>query len=249
MSYSEQQVASLRSHFNDLVLYEDSRILVMNKPAGVSVTGDEVNRVGVSEIAKELRGSEIALAHRLDMYTSGVLLLGKTRGARRSLSDQFKERQIGKTYLALVDGEWNPSLAGIVAPIFRSEDEGLMKVGLNNQAKPAATAFEEIAQLGIGEQLRSLLKVDLLTGRTHQIRVHLAYLGYPVTGDQLYNPDKLGFIRPLLHAYEISFRHPHTEEEMILTAPLADDFYSYLANSWVLNHSGFFEEVIANSAN
>lgn len=216
-----------------MIVYEDNWVLVVNKPAGVSVNGaSKVCSFGITETVVASQRLDTHPVHRLDRDTSGLLLLGKSRSTRGFLSKQFSRRSVGKTYLALVNGHWDPKLVGIIAPLTRSEP---VRIELSEQARKAATAFTLVALL---EDERynpySLLTIRIFTGRTHQIRAHSSSLGHPIVGDQVYNnkvvesfaynPNPTEAPRQLLHAYEMTFIHPKTKQQLTLRAPLEPDF-------------------------
>ncbi|MDO8577195.1 MAG: RluA family pseudouridine synthase [Candidatus Daviesbacteria bacterium] len=213
----------LRKYLERMIVHEDDSVLVVNKPAGVPVYGvSKICPFGIVEAVAASKRLDTHPVHRLDRDTSGLLLLGKSSSSRRALSKQFSGRRVSKIYLALVDGQWDPILAGIIAPLTRNEP---VRVELSEQARKAATAFTLVAHL---EDERynpySLLKIKIFTGRTHQIRAHLSSLGHPIVGDKTYNFDPTGASRQLLHAYEMTFIHPKTKQPLTLRAPIETDF-------------------------
>lgn len=215
------------------VLLEDAWLLALNKPAGVAVHGGSGVSFGVIEQLRrarpELRALE--LVHRLDRATSGVLLLAKKRSALRKLQEQFREREIRKTYLALVLGEWPERLKVLDQPLARY----LLQSGERRVRVVAATDPDAMRALTLVKvQARwpgyTLLEVTLKTGRTHQIRVHLSAQGYPIAGDDKYGVfdrnkalQKSGLKRMFLHAWKMQCVHPATGQPVLLQAPLPGD--------------------------
>jgi 23S rRNA pseudouridine1911/1915/1917 synthase len=224
-------------------LYEDADVLVINKPAGMVVhpaagnwRGTLVNAVLFH--APDLEGVGGAhrpgIVHRLDKDTSGVILVAKNDAAHRHLQTQFKNREVEKTYLALVYGGVNPAKGEINAAIGRDpRDRKRMGVVAATQGRPATTRYETLAVHRIpttGERL-TLLACRPLTGRTHQIRVHLAHIHHPIVGDETYGSRrKLPFACPrqFLHAERIRFRLPSSNESVEFTAPLPADLQAVL---------------------
>ena len=224
------------------VLYEDDHLLVINKEAGLVVHpapghagGTLVNAVlhhcdRLSSIGGCIRPG---IVHRLDKDTSGVLIVTKTDAAQTGLSDQFKHRQVQKTYLALVVGRM-PRPDGVVdLPIGRHPvDRKKMSVRATRSRNALTLWHEREVYTGI-----SLLEIEIKTGRTHQIRVHMAAMGHPVAGDVVYGgrlpqsaPSRWASLirRPMLHAWKIVFTHPVTGRPMACRAPLAPDMEAAL---------------------
>lgn len=238
-----EQVRALAERFPELVVYEDEDILALNKPARVPTHRSPGHPAGVEEILAKVRSGAHPV-HRLDIETSGLLLVGKTKEAQRKLQEQFAKRQVEKSYIALVDGDWDEKVAGIIAPLLVKRK---VRVSMGPEAKKAATSFQEIAALETpGGDPKSLLRVEIYTGRTHQIRAHLRYLDFPITGDRLYNVDKLGFPRQLLHSYELWFNHPRTGGRMGLRAPLSRDFRDFVLGLKVKERTNQLEEVLGS---
>jgi len=191
------------------ILYEDDFLLVYNKPPFLS-----------SENLEKL--TQCTLVHRLDRDTTGALLLAKTPSIQTALEKQFKERSIEKEYLALVEGCPGKSgiIKGKIGPLYKRE--GAVIWGMSSAGQWSQTQWKCI-QI---KENRSLLLCVPLTGRTHQIRVHLKHLGYPIIGDYTYGPRtlKAGIFRPMLHAYRLTFTHPHSGQRLTLKAALPTDF-------------------------
>jgi 23S rRNA pseudouridine1911/1915/1917 synthase len=225
------------------VLYEDRDVLIINKPAGMVVHpaagnwhGTLVNAVLFH--APNLEGVGGAhrpgIVHRLDKDTSGVILVAKNDAAHRKLQAQFKNREVEKTYLALVYGGLDPAKGEINAAVGRDpRDRKRMGVVAASQGRPATTRYETVSAYRIpttSERL-TLLACRPLTGRTHQIRVHLAHIHHPIVGDEVYGPRrKLPFACPrqFLHAERLRFRLPSTGETVEFSAPLPADLQAVL---------------------
>lgn len=209
---SEKPSQRIANALQQAVLYEDEGIIVVNKPAGMPVHGGSGVRAGLIEHMRQLRPSarQLALVHRLDRDTSGCLVLAKKRRALLSLSQQWAEREVEKHYLVIVLGQWQRGRCVLDAPLLRRNnkvDKG-PHVVVHPNGKPA---FSEVKPLKIGENA-SLLAVRLLTGRTHQIRVHCADAGHPILGDVRYGDwqanhwlAKQPYQRLFLHAEYLAF--------------------------------------------
>ena len=235
------------------ILLEDEHLIALDKPAGVAVHGGSGVSFGVIEQLRQARPQSrfLELVHRLDRETSGILLVAKKRSALTHLQDQFRERETGKTYLALVTGAWAPNKKVIDLPLHKylqagpegtsgagerrvrvttaDDPDGMRSVTLVKvrQALPARAAQ--------GLPAMSLLEVTIKTGRTHQIRVHLASQGHPIVGDDKYGDfdlnkrlQKLGMRRMFLHAWRLQFTHPATGERVQLNAELPPELADFL---------------------
>ncbi len=228
------------------VLFEDEHLLGVNKPAGVAVHGGSGVSSGVIEQLRKARPGQrfLELVHRLDKETSGVLLLAKKRSALTALQDQFRERDTHKVYAALAWGTWPKRLKVIDQPLLKSTDaEGERHVRVVSPSdRSAAQARRSITLVKVRQQFAgaALLDVTLKTGRTHQIRVHLAFAGHAIVGDPKYGDfaankafarqwRPLGFSRMFLHARELGFDHPATGERLTLAAPLPPECETLLA--------------------
>ena len=211
------------------VLYQDADLAVVVKPRGMVVhpaaghpDGTLVNALlakldRLGGIGGELRPG---IVHRLDKDTSGLLLVAKNDETQAELSRMLKDREIEKHYRALTEGLWKEDKGEIDAPIGRSKKDR-KKMAVDPEGRPALTRWSKLAE-GKG---CTLLDVHILTGRTHQIRVHMRAAGHPVCGDPLYGFEK-GVKTPclMLHAYSLAFSHPRTHEKMAFHAPLPGDF-------------------------
>jgi 23S rRNA pseudouridine1911/1915/1917 synthase len=214
------------------ILYEDAAVIAVNKPAGLTVhagagqhDGTLVNRLvhhfqGLSQVGGDERPG---IVHRLDKDTSGVLLVARTDAAHRALAAQFAARTVQKTYLALVNGRVNADSGRIVKPIARDP------VRRTRMTARLATGREAITEYRIRQRWEkfTLLEVRIKTGRTHQIRVHLASLGHPVAGDRLYGAPAAQ--RLFLHAWRIGFTSPATGQTVTVEAALPAELEAWLA--------------------
>jgi 23S rRNA pseudouridine955/2504/2580 synthase len=228
------------------ILFEDDYFLAIDKPAGVAVHGGSGVSFGVIEQLRMARPEAkfLELVHRLDRDTSGILLIAKRRSALVKLQEQFKNRETGKTYLALVKGAWPASKKIIDQPLHKflvdgGEDDGERRVKV--VAKDDPNGMRSITLVKIAQNLTvrfqsestqvfSLLEVTIKTGRTHQIRVHLASNDHPIVGDDKYGDFELNkqltkqhFKRMFLHAWRLRVTHPATQLEMQLESALPDD--------------------------
>jgi 23S rRNA pseudouridine1911/1915/1917 synthase len=233
------------------VVYEDSDLLVINKPAGMVVHPAAGNWHGtlvnaVLHHCPDLEGvggvRRPGIVHRLDKDTSGLILVAKNDAAHRALQAQFKSRTVHKTYVALVHGWLTPAQGEINAPIGRDpRQRQRMTVVVLSQGRAAATQYEVAAYYahvsrpatapGTSNERYSLLACHPLTGRTHQIRVHLAHIRHPIVGDEVYGGHQrpsFACPRQFLHAERIRIRLPSTGAEVEFSAPLPDDLQAIL---------------------
>lgn len=216
------------------VVYEDDALLVIDKPSGKAVHGGSGVSYGVIEQLRAQRPDArlLELAHRLDRETSGLLIVAKKRSALTALHDMLREGRVEKRYLTLVPGRWANSLQHVRAPLYKYlTAEGERRVRVSDEGKPAHSVMRLVRRWGG----YSLLEVELKTGRTHQIRVHLAHLGFPLCGDDKYGDFALnkrlegeGLKRMFLHAAQLSFRHPLTGEALAFESPLPGDLQSFI---------------------
>ncbi len=217
------------------LIYEDKRLLVLNKPAGVAVHGGSGISHGVIELLRHARPDlkELALVHRIDRETSGCLVMAKRRSALRQLHQSFREGKVEKNYLALVVGDWQLGEQLIDAPLHvQNRKNGERYVVVNGKLGKSAQTRVRLSRT-YGKY--SLLSCAPLTGRTHQIRVHLDYLEHPILGDERYGDDdanrrakKFGLKRLFLHAQSIAFIDD-VGNDLHFTAPLAGDLEKFLA--------------------
>jgi 23S rRNA pseudouridine1911/1915/1917 synthase len=216
------------------IIYEDDDLLVIDKPAGLTVhpapghpSHTLVNAVlsHLNEIEDEGEVTRPGIVHRLDKDTSGVMLVAKNNVALANLADQFKARTVKKTYITLVTGILRPDKGVIDAPIGRdSGDRKKMAVTGESRGRSARTNYRVIRYIG----KNSLLEISPETGRTHQIRVHLAAIGYPVFGDITYGKKSAFLNRQFLHAHKIGFNLPATGKWVEFESPLPEDLQKAL---------------------
>ncbi|HSD74605.1 MAG TPA: RluA family pseudouridine synthase [Steroidobacteraceae bacterium] len=216
------------------IVHEDADLLVINKPAGLAVHGGSGLSFGVIEALRAARPDEsLELVHRLDRETSGCLLVARRRSALRTLHDLLREGAVEKRYLALVAGHWTLGHKRIDVPLKTRQLQGGERVVKPHAAgKSSATDFRPVQFFG---KRATLLEATLETGRTHQIRVHAAYAGHPVAGDDKYGDRdcneslrRLGLDRMFLHAQTVSFVWPATGVEFTASVPLDDELKAVL---------------------
>ncbi len=212
------------------VLYEDASIAVINKPAGMVVhpgAGDEQGTLAHAILARYPEIGEMRYApkrrgivHRLDKETSGVILIARTEASLHNLTAQFQMRTVEKQYIALLERRPKTDRGRIDLPLAR-DPINRKKMSVQRAGRPAVSEFfiEKVFDDGY-----TLVRINLFTGRTHQIRVHMAYIGSPIVGDRLYGlrRQRLGLNRQFLHASSLAFDHPNTGERMRFEAPLPD---------------------------
>ena len=217
------------------IIYEDRDIIVVNKPKGMVVhpangnpDGTLVNAImaickdSLSGIGGEIRPG---IVHRLDKDTSGILIVAKNDKAHINLSEQIKEHKVKKTYIALVKGIVKENNATINMPIGRSKKDR-KKMAVTKKGKEAITHFKVLKRY----DKYTLLEINIETGRTHQIRVHLSQIGYPIVGDEVYSKGKneWNIKGQCLHAKSLDFKHPITNEDMHLEAKIPQYFEKIL---------------------
>ena len=227
------------------VIYEDDDLIVINKPAGMVVhpaagvdSGTLANALAFhfQQLSSAGGAARPGIVHRLDKGTSGLLVVAKTETAHEHLADQFRDREVFKSYVALVHGQVEKEGGEIEQPIAR-DPRNRTRMGVVRGGRPSLSIYKVRRRL----ERFTLLDVELKTGRTHQIRVHLAWLKHPVVGDEVYGAGrdktvidpvirsriaKLG--RQFLHAEQLGFRHPRTAEQLRFTAPLSTALQSLL---------------------
>jgi len=220
------------------ILYEDEHLIVVDKPAGLAAHGGSGIAFGLIERVRAARPNQpfLELVHRLDRETSGLLLLAKSRRAPVGLHEQLREGRVDKRYLALVKGDWVNDRQHVKASLAKYVTrEGERRVAVDEEGMPSHTIFNLRERFG----RFSLLEAELKTGRTHQIRVHLAHLGFPIVGDDKYGDFELNkqaargefgarLPRMFLHACATRFVHPVSGAPMALKAPLPRDCDDFL---------------------
>jgi len=219
------------------IVYEDSYIVVINKQAGLVVhpahghySGTLVNAIlyhikDLSGINGEIRPG---IVHRLDKDTSGLIVIAKNDKVHVTLTEMFQEKKIRKTYLAILKGKLNKSEGKVVTQIGRDKNDRKKMTVIDDitKGKTAITNYRVISQ----NSLFTLVKVNIETGRTHQIRVHMRHLGYPILGDSVYGR-KDNEKRQMLHAYRLEFLHPVTGNPMEFIGEIPEDFQRALKKS------------------
>lgn len=231
------------------VVFEDDAFLAIDKPAGVAVHGGSGVSFGVIEQLRQARPQArlLELVHRLDRETSGLLLIAKKRSALKALQDQFRARETGKTYLALVRGEWPVKRKVLDQPLHKYLlPDGERRVRVTQPDDPDAMRALSLVRVvktvpappgfpGAIAQTFTLLEVTIKTGRTHQIRVHLAHAGHPIVGDDKYGDfdlnrqlDRLGYRRMFLHAWRLRLAHPISGEPIELQVELPAELQSWM---------------------
>ena len=238
ITVEEQEPVEIELKAQDIpvdIIYEDKDIIVVNKPKGMVVhpangnpDGTLVNAImaickdSLSGIGGEIRPG---IVHRLDKDTSGLLIVAKNDIAHVNMSEQIKRHEVKKTYIALVRGVVKENEATIDMPIGRSNSDR-KKMAVTKTGKNAVTHIKVLKRY----DKYTLLEINIETGRTHQIRVHLAHIGYPVIGDYIYSNGKneFGIVGQCLHAKSLEFKHPITGKDMKLEAPLPEYFEKVL---------------------
>ncbi len=214
------------------VVYQDAELVVIDKPAGLSVHPgpghpDQTLVNGLLALCPDIQGigGEIrpGIVHRLDKDTSGLMIAAKTQNAHVRLSQQIKDREVSKGYLALVEGTPSPESGLIDVPIGR-DPRRRTRMAVVPEGRESRTGYQVIEHAGA----HSLLELQLHTGRTHQARVHLAWLGHPLLGDAVYGRRSQLLSRHFLHAHSLSFAHPSSGEPMQFRSELPDDLEATL---------------------
>jgi 23S rRNA pseudouridine955/2504/2580 synthase len=223
------------------VLYENSHLLVINKPSGMAVHGGSGISHGIIEALRAVRPDApfLELAHRLDRDTSGCLLIAKRRSALRALHEQLRAGSMDKRYLALMMGSWQGGARTVRVALRKNLLQGGERiVRVDETGKEALTRFDPLSSHGP----TILVEVELKTGRTHQIRVHAAHIGHPLAGDEKYGDadfnrlmKQFGLRRLFLHAHRVEFTDPVSGRAITVTAPLCQDLQQVLDR---LDHIG-----------
>jgi len=221
------------------ILYEDDALIALDKPAGLAVHGGSGIAFGVIERLRRARPEAkfLELVHRLDRDTSGVLLIAKKRAALVGLHAELREGRIDKRYHVLVRGRWRDAVRKVeLALETYVTGEGERRTRVDREGRAARTIFRRIKVWPRNEPPLALLEAELETGRTHQIRVHLTHLGYPLAGDDKYGDfawnkvlARQGLKRMFLHAHRIAFTHPVSGDSIVVESPLATDLVRFVA--------------------
>jgi len=237
---AEASAPKANSHIEFDVLYEDAALLVINKPSGLAVHGGSGISFGAIEQLREGRPQAkfLELVHRLDRDTSGILMFAKKRSALVALHEQLREGRVRKIYLALVSGHWRDAKRAVKAPLQKHLlANGERRVSVHEEGQAAHTIFRLRNAWPQAQPPLSLLEAELKTGRTHQIRVHLAHLEFPIAGDDKYGDFELNKIlkkqtlkRMFLHAHQMGITHPDSGKPMRFEAPLSQELESFLGH-------------------
>lgn len=215
------------------IVYEDQDLLVVDKPQGLVVhpcqgTKDGTLVNGLLARVKDLSGINGKLrpgiVHRLDKNTSGLMLVAKNDFAHVALAEMIKNKTVSRKYLALLEGVvWEDE--GHIENYLARDKKDRKKYAVSSEGKLAISNFKVVKRF----QNCSLVEFSLVTGRTHQIRVHAAFIGHPVVGDEVYGKAQKGLNGQLLHSYSLQFNHPRTGKSMSFTSPLPDYFEDYIS--------------------
>jgi 23S rRNA pseudouridine955/2504/2580 synthase len=228
IEFIEKKERKPSSKFKPHIIFEDEWLLVVNKPSGLAVHGGSGIDFGLIEHMRHIKPEYkfLELVHRIDKNTSGVIVIAKKRSALRSMQELFRNKKIKKNYLVAVKGNWDSKKKEVSLRLEKKQTPEGHHVNVVEdplKGKLSKSIFYLVKQF----QHKSLLSAQIITGRTHQIRVQLAFLGFPVLGDDKYGDFALnkklhssGLKRMFLHAHKLSFFHPFTEEKVELTADL-----------------------------
>ena len=215
------------------IVYEDDDIIIVNKPSGMVVHPGNGNKdhtlvnalKSYTDKLSDINGERLGIVHRIDKDTSGLIIVAKTNKAHEILGQYFKEHSIKREYIALLCGIFPHDTATIDAPIGRDEKNRLRMTVTPNNSKRAVTHLEVLKRYKVGF---TLVKARLETGRTHQIRVHTKYIGYPVYNDPVYANKSIGDFGQFLHSYSMEFIHPITKEKMYFKRDVPKYFQDFL---------------------
>jgi 23S rRNA pseudouridine955/2504/2580 synthase len=221
------------------ILFEDDALIVLDKPAGLAVHGGSGISFGVIERLRHARPEApfLELVHRLDRDTSGALVIAKKRSALTGLHAQLRDGAIDKRYYVLVRGKWRDALRAVELSLTSHvTGDGERRVRVDSAGRLARTVFRRVKVWPRAMPPVALLEAELETGRTHQIRVHLTHLGFPLAGDDKYGDfawnkalARQGLKRMFLHAHRIRFTHPVDGREVVVAAPLAPELAAFVA--------------------
>jgi 23S rRNA pseudouridine955/2504/2580 synthase len=231
----QQQTAWLETH----VIYEDEALLAINKPSGYAVHGGSGLNFGVIELIRHIRprAKFLELVHRIDRETSGILLIAKKRSALVNMHNMMRQNRIEKKYTMMVEGAWTEPKKTVELMLKKTYTQaGERRVNVTNDDDNQNQMSKTIFYLKKSFGTYSLLEAKLVTGRTHQLRVQLAHLGFPILGDDKYGDfslnktlQKKGLKRMFLHAFSMKMKHPLTDEPLELKAPLPLELDAFLS--------------------
>ena len=241
--------ASVKPKFEQAIIFEDDALLVIDKPAGFAVHGGSgISRGVIEQLRMERPHAKfLELVHRLDRETSGVLMLAKKRAALVALHDAIRNNHTDKRYVMLVHGRWLEKKKRVVLPLQKYVlPSGERRVSVQDDGQESETVFHLRKNYGReGNEQFSLLDAQLVTGRTHQLRVQLAHLGSPIAGDDKYGDfavnkamQKRGLKRMFLHSAETNIRHPISGEKLKLIAPMPPELEKFLKRLEFENKTG-----------
>lgn len=228
------------------ILFEDDHLLVVNKPSGMAVHGGSGSSFGLIECIRALRAEtheDLELVHRIDRETSGILILSKKRSALRKLQEQLRARSWKKYYKTLVLGYWPDTLKQVDLPLLKTQaGEKEARVFVDESGDKACTKIKIIQNYKSTYSSFTLIQAQILTGRTHQIRVHTSANKFPIAGDDRYGNFEMnkqlarhGLKRMFLHAARLQLIHPATNETIVIEAPLAPELDSFLKSLQAVN--------------
>lgn len=228
------------------ILFEDDHLLVVNKPSGMAVHGGSGSSFGLIECIRALRAEtheDLELVHRIDRETSGILILSKKRSVLRKLQEQLRARSWKKYYKTLVLGYWPDALKQVDLPLLKTQSgEKEARVFVDPSGDNACTKFKIIQLYKANYSCFTLIQAQILTGRTHQIRVHTSANKFPIAGDDRYGNFEMnkqlarqGLKRMFLHAARLQLIHPATNETIVIEAPLAPELDSFLKSLQAVN--------------
>ena len=233
-NFEKHPTQSLQHLLNTCILFEDDYLMAINKPAGIAVHAGSGQKFGVIEALRALRPHAgcLELVHRLDKATSGCLLVAKDHRVLRGMHANLRSNSIKKQYIAILKGKIHSQRQDVSLPLLKDElRSGERMVQVHEGGKQAVTSFYMLRHYTDA----SLVRVELMTGRTHQIRVHAAHIGHPVAGDVKYGDrsfnrriKRAGLRRMFLHAESLTFALPYADGEITIKAPLPDDLTSFL---------------------
>ena len=222
---------NLKQLLTDSVLYEDKGLLIINKPSGLAVHSGSGVTIGVIEALRSMYKDPVELVHRLDRATSGILLIAKKRSVLKNLHEQLSQHQMEKRYTALVKGTWSKKRHTIDAPLYQNSRYTVVDA----KGKEAISHFQPLKNFHQQDFEASLVEVLIETGRTHQIRAHAKHAGHPIAGDDKYGDPRFdaeiktkGLKRLFLHAHQLTFTNPLTNEIQKVQAPLTQDLQDFL---------------------